>query len=569
MVNIPLIDDKLALRLVGFVRDEEGYVDNVGTGVKNSDRIVDKGGRVALRWLVNDRLKADFMLLYQDSQPEDSVLVGPVRAPDTRSSWKPEYADAEVTNYNVTLQYDFDFATLTSSTNLSDVNALNENDLSSIFTPKRFDWGWHNTVTDDVFVQELRLVSHTDSKLDWIVGAYLSDRKTDVNEEHHTTQEYLDSRGITFSNPVLLASTRNTFISNQREKTDEEKAIFAELGYQISDTLKATLGLRRGSTQSADTLFAGGSQSGTYFSVGVFGDGNAVIDSPPNIFAEFNTGKQNYTTTKLSLAWQPQENLNFFALVAEGYRGGTVNPLASLRGGVSAIDPTDIIIPPNAKQDTLWNYEVGMKARWLEGTVMTNVSAYYIPWEDIQLGSQRLSDGAFFITNIGQAISKGLEIEILASPHDAWDLGLNLTFQDAKVTKITAIEAAISGAVNGADLSSPDFQASGFIQYTKQLDNNQHFYVRTDIQVQGDYINSLPNVAGQPGVPYPNAARSDQYENVNISAAWVTEKWTATLYGENVLDNDDYIYIYPQTFLTDRHSTLRPATWGLRLAVDL
>jgi outer membrane receptor protein involved in Fe transport len=316
-------------------------------------------------------------------------------------------------------------------------------------------------------------------------------------------------------------------------------------------------------------LFAGGSQSGTYLSVGVFGDGNAVIDSPPNIFAEFNTGKQNYTTTKLSLAWQPQENLNFFALVAEGYRGGTVNPLASLRGGVSAIDPTDIIIPPNAKQDTLWNYEVGMKARWLEGTVMTNVSAYYIPWEDIQLGSQRLSDGAFFITNIGQAISKGLEIEILASPHDAWDLGLNLTFQDAKVTKITAIEAAISGAVNGADLSSPDFQASGFIQYTKQLDNNQHFYVRTDIQVQGDYINSLPNVAGQPGVPYPNAARSDQYENVNISAAWVTEKWTATLYGENVLDNDDYIYIYPQTFLTDRHSTLRPATWGLRLAVDL
>ncbi len=33
MVNVPLVDDKLGLRVVGFYRDEEGYLDNVGTGV--------------------------------------------------------------------------------------------------------------------------------------------------------------------------------------------------------------------------------------------------------------------------------------------------------------------------------------------------------------------------------------------------------------------------------------------------------------------------------------------------------------------------------------------------------
>src|SRR5262245_5308796 len=34
MVNVPLVTDTLGLRVVGFYRDEDGYIDNVGTGVK-------------------------------------------------------------------------------------------------------------------------------------------------------------------------------------------------------------------------------------------------------------------------------------------------------------------------------------------------------------------------------------------------------------------------------------------------------------------------------------------------------------------------------------------------------
>src|SRR3546814_6080700 len=36
MVNVPLVEDQLALRVVGFYRHEEGYLDNIGTGVHNS-----------------------------------------------------------------------------------------------------------------------------------------------------------------------------------------------------------------------------------------------------------------------------------------------------------------------------------------------------------------------------------------------------------------------------------------------------------------------------------------------------------------------------------------------------
>ncbi len=561
MVNIPLVDDKLALRLVAYYRDEEGYVTNIGTGEDNADRVVDKGGRAALRWHVNDRFIADFMVLYQDSQPEDSSLFNPGLGEHKRSTFKPEVTNAEITNYNMTLTYDFDFATLISSTNSSEVDAYNSNDLSGILGGM-LPWGFKNNVTDDVFVQELRLVSNTDSNFDWIVGAYYSDRETDISEEHHTTQEYLDSQSIT-------GLDNTAFIKGRSNYSDEEFAVFAELGYQISDTLKATIGLRRGNTESTDIRLAGGAQGPNPFFGAVFGGGNQEVTTPPFQRTKWSTGKQDYTTTKLSLAWQPQENLNFYTVASEGFRGGTINRSASTNGGRSALDPDDIVIPGVADSDSLWNYEIGMKARWLDGTLMTNISAYYIPWEDIQMQAQRLSDGAAFVTNIGEAVSKGLEVEILASPTHNWDFGLNLTFQDAEVTDLSDAESAISGAVEGSDLASPDFQASGFIQYTMPLDGDQHVLVRTDVQHVGDNINAFPFKVGQPGVPYANAERSDTYENVNLSVAWVTAKWTVTLYGENVLDNDDIAYVYPQTFLQNRYGTLRPRTWGLRLSMEL
>src|SRR3546814_1059029 len=50
MVNVPLVEDQPALRVVGFYRHEEGYLDNIGTGVHNSNTLKDWGGRGTLLW---------------------------------------------------------------------------------------------------------------------------------------------------------------------------------------------------------------------------------------------------------------------------------------------------------------------------------------------------------------------------------------------------------------------------------------------------------------------------------------------------------------------------------------
>jgi outer membrane receptor protein involved in Fe transport len=90
MVNIPLVDDKLGLRAVGFYRHEEGYLDNVGTGVHNSNTLVDCGVRAILLWQPSEPLAVRLLASHEDSNPEDSSLTSPALGRDKRISDRPD-----------------------------------------------------------------------------------------------------------------------------------------------------------------------------------------------------------------------------------------------------------------------------------------------------------------------------------------------------------------------------------------------------------------------------------------------------------------------------------------------
>ena len=78
MVNIPLIEDKLALRLVGFTGEDAGYIDNVfglsaGGTFDNAAMVSDDvntsdydGIRAALRWAIDDNWTLDTTFMYQN-----------------------------------------------------------------------------------------------------------------------------------------------------------------------------------------------------------------------------------------------------------------------------------------------------------------------------------------------------------------------------------------------------------------------------------------------------------------------------------------------------------------------
>ncbi len=98
MVNIPLVTDTLGLRVVGFHRNEDGYIDNVGTGVKNSNALEDSGGRAILLWEPTERLSVRLLASYEDSDPEDASLTNPTLGERKRYSTRPRSLHVEDAN---------------------------------------------------------------------------------------------------------------------------------------------------------------------------------------------------------------------------------------------------------------------------------------------------------------------------------------------------------------------------------------------------------------------------------------------------------------------------------------
>src|SRR3546814_9045130 len=80
--------------------------------------------------------------------------------------------------------------------------------------------------------------------------------------------------------------------------------------------------------------------------------------------------KDDVLSWKASVSWKPVDSLTTYATVSTGFRTPVVNARAGL---VSAIDPDDLVIPEGAKSDSVTNYEVGLKGRWLGGDLVANI----------------------------------------------------------------------------------------------------------------------------------------------------------------------------------------------------
>ena len=559
MVNIPLVNGKLGLRVVGFYRYEEGYLDNVGTGLHNANTLRDGGGRAILLWKPNDRLSARFLFSHEDSTPEDSSLTQPSLGRNKRNSFRPDLFTAKLTNYNATIEYQFDGAKLSSSSTYSSYNQQFGADISATLggaVPLSVE----ATGRQRTFVEEARLISDSGGKWDWIIGGFYLNRELRATTFLRTSPAFLIARNISGARgPAGDAFQENAF----RTKS-HELAGFGELTYHFSDKLWATGGIRYGRTDSQTSYVPGGFSAPTFLLQALFGIPGqlAIIPTPVSSTPEVRGTRPSF---KGSVSFKPTTSLTTYATVSTGFRAPIYNANAGL---LSPINPNDLAIPTGASSDNLINYEIGLKGRFLDGKLLTNLAAYYIDWDNIQVQGNRVSDAAQFTSNIGHAVSKGIEFEIVAKPIAALTLGASGSYNDAKVTQLSASEAAISGAVKGARLTSPHFQGSAYAQLNFKLAGAPGFFNAT-IQHVGSYPNSFPFTAGRPGVPNPGYGFTNAYENVNLSLGAMFGSLSATIYAENLLDDHSVTYLHPEAILSSRVGTLRPRTVGIRLGYTL
>jgi outer membrane receptor protein involved in Fe transport len=88
------------------------------------------------------------------------------------------------------------------------------------------------------------------------------------------------------------------------------------------------------------------------------------------------------------------------------------------------------------KDDSLWNYELGAKTRWLDGRFLANIAVYDIEWTGIQEIVVLPTCGFTATVNGAAARSQGSELELQFMPIQRLTLGLSGGYEDAHITAV-------------------------------------------------------------------------------------------------------------------------------------
>jgi len=533
MVNMPLVDDTLALRVVGYYRDEQGWVKNAALGTRNDS--IDWGGRAALRWTPSDALAIKAEVFHQDSDPEDADGWNPALGRFKRSASVAEGRPNTITNYNLSIDYEIaDFATLTSSTTYQKSKTALISDLGDLFGLGLPVITRNDPWNSRFFVQEARLVSNAESPFQWVLGGFYIKRRTGV-------PDYLiELTGLNALFGGAIGS--DAYFDTDITTRSSELAAYADASYEIVEGLKLRGGARVFRT-TADydeknrrvLDFA----TFTYFA--------------PVSFSNRASGTN--TTWRAGLSYEPDRDLLFYANVSKGFRIGQVNA----NRGPSQVDPGDYVIPEGYEPDSTINYEIGTKTSWMDGALTLNLTGFYIDWTNIQIDGLRISDRRSFIANAGKASVRGIEFEMAARPVRGLNVYGSVTIQDGRIDSVPT--NIIVPAARGDTLPGlAKWKLSGGFEYRWDMGGSNQAYVRVD----GQFTDGSPNAFANGGLN-PLLALNDEYSSLDAAIGLDTSWGSIAIYGENLTDNRAIILKTPSS--PNPNVTLRPLTAGLRVTV--
>jgi len=536
MVNVPL-SPKIAVRAVGYVRKDGGYVDNPVVGASNTNEQRTYGGRVYLRAQPNDTLNLLASVTYQhDAQDDQSATYYTPPAGRTDMQWGG-YVLNKTTSSLLIASLVADQEIGGGNLTLTGIYARNKSRNSFDATPTVFLFGGGLTPTaevrpsnSDTKIAEVRYTSDAAKPFRFVLGAYYNSRYRDFRQEAEQATLL----------PIWGTSQVYSVTADQRAT---EIAGFGEGTWAFAQGWEATVGMR---------VF----RNTYHFNSEVSGLINSLA-APSSISVTDADNSQTSYTPRVSLSYKPTRNVNLYATVSKGYRFGLTNYNSGAGSSV----------PLPYKSDTLWNYEIGAKATMWDGRVSWNTSLYYIDWTDIQLPF-RNANNQVYITNAGDARSYGLESELSFRPNRAFELNAAISVGSAELTRgnpgVTRRVASIRGpevlgVLKGDRLpGSQEISASGGIQYNIRDLGPGDAYVRVDdVYVGPSYADFMR--AG--------SLKTGDYNLVNLRVGYKTERFEITAFADNLFNSGGIVSAAANAdrLGTDAAFRVRPRTIGVTL----
>jgi outer membrane receptor protein involved in Fe transport len=568
MINLPLVQDIVALRVVATDKYVEGWIDRdvlspfpletnnsksrgnvAGTPVsqKFSDSNWEQlqGGRGTLLIQPSDRLSITGGLLYQRiDQGGPNTIDNP---PGNEAHYQPYNISEPFRDtfnlYDLTVKYDFDDFQITSATaewerqqtQRQDISEAMQDYIGGFFGPSAsFPFSTAagglgaGSISEDDYTrqvsEEFRITSTGDGPFQWLVGTYYST----FSALSHVSSYY---DGFT-----ALFGTNN-LADNHRQLSLDQNAAFGEASYKITDELKATVGLRWFSYNSnSATSVSGVSANGTSDTL-------------------FSKASDSGFTPKFNLSFTPNDDLDIYATASKGFRpGGPNSPIPpSCNSAVQALGLQSA--PSQFGPDSVWSYELGEKARLADQRVTINGAVYYEDWSGVQ---QQVAPacGFKFTANAGQAEVYGSELEVGVKITPEVTITQNIGY--TRATNSTTVPGA--GVVSGQRLLDvPQLTANTTVSYAKPITKDYSFVAR----IINSYVGSMQDIT---------YARNTlpAYDLVNMRVGVSADVWSAFFFIDNITNKmallSDTGALSANVSIFNRVTTNQPRTFGVDLS---
>ncbi|MFC7499095.1 TonB-dependent receptor [Enterovirga sp. GCM10030262] len=596
-VNIPIAPGIAAIRVVGYHTEYAGFIDALREGGGIDEDVNDgrrTGGRIALTIEPTPGLSITPRVVYQEiraggfnRQEVYNLYANPYTDPTVPGGRDPvifderqqfllldeKFSDDTLLLDNV-VEWDFGDAAFTSVTSFMDREILVSRDASALTGSVSVDLGFpvagvllpsnlRDTTDLQTFTQEVRLTSDTTGPFQWLIGGFYSDVERSYTQRLPTPgyDAFTDARlGEGTSDAVSNGFGPDSPYNADLPYDIKQKAVFGEASYDLTDRFTATAGLRYYDFKEVRSFTSGG----------LFANGDDQTDET----------KSDGFSPRLLLSYEASDNITFNAQASKGFRLGGVNdPLnetlcgpddEATYGGFDRYD-----------DETLWNYEAGMKSQF--GGITFNAAAFYTDIRNLQVTADAGSCSSRVVFN-ADAHTMGLEFELAAEPVEGLDLSLAGSLIEAEFdeTRLKANGDILEGIEEGNRLPSvPNFQIAATAFYNFPIGaSGTNGFIGASVQHVGSRFTQPGDQENNPrtfvhGLPFGGAPGSasttvdlklPDYQLVNISAGIeMANQLEIVAYVNNLFDENALLSFDRERGGRARlgFSTNQPRTFGL------
>lgn len=592
-INIPLIEDKLAVRAAFYSVQDGGYIDNKEATFKlpSSNPSFPTGATIqevsnaafaeedyndssykGFRGSVKYNLNEDWSLLAQHMVQEMTA--------DGVFDYDPEVGELEVArNYTDAMTDEFSQTSVTIEGRLGTLDLLYTGSYLDRETEQRTDntayynvgqwvpyyicdypnytvcgdptYGYNGFIENTRTTHEFRVNTDPEKSLRLTAGVFYDDME--LLADTYWDQPGLSAGDFYPNTPLTGATAVNpnprpqgvTYI-NDFTRTEEQAAVFGELTYDLTDALSVTMGARYyemevGLAGSSSFNFRYGYEAGRNMDEKLRGKSPAETSD---------------TIYKLNVSYAPNDDILLYGTYSEGFRPGGFNRDGG-SVGAAGTSSDGIVVPDGYESDTVKNYEFGWKATLLEGSMQFNGALYFIDWSEMQVAVYNLDLSRLTNTfNVGEAEVRGVEADITWQATENLRLFSAFSFNDTELT--SRPDWATNMAEEGSQLAmTPELQVNVRARYEWDLRDYPAYW-----QLSGKYADDSYS-----SLLEANRFKQEGYVTLQGAVGVQTENWGAELFVENLTDKRAELYISEQDY-SRRIMTNRPRTIGLRVSYD-